>query len=261
HPSAPAPISAMLSGVLIKTLGIYALVRVTFSVFGVHPVALSILQWLGAISVVIGVLPAVGQVDIKRMLAYCSISQIGYITIGISLGTPLGILGALFHLMNHAFYKSLLFLNSGSLEYELRTRNMRKMGGITKEMPVTGTITAIGALAISGIPPLNGFWSKFLIILATIQSRNYILTGFAGFETVVTIIMFAKLFREVILGEKRVKQTLKEVPLPMTISVSILAFLCVAVGLAFPYVINILIDPAKSAIIDRALFIRNILGG
>lgn len=261
HPAAPAPISAMLSGVLIKSLGVYALARVLYSVFGLNPTASNILLVLGGLSVLVGVLPAVGQADLKRMLAYCSISQIGYIVIGIGLGTPLGIAGGLFHLANHGIYKSLLFLNSGSIEYELKTRHMKKMGGILKEMPVTGTTTAIGSLAISGIPPLNGFWSKILIILATIQSHKYILTATAAFETFVTILIFAKVFREVLLGEKRVPFKLKEVPFPMAFATSILALVCICMGLLYPIFLNTIFYPAQNALLDRALFIKTLLGG
>lgn len=129
HPSAPAPISAMLSGILIKSLGIYTLCRIFYNVIGVNASISAILMFLGTLSMVVGGLLALGQWDFKRLLAYSSISQIGYIILGIGLGTPLGVLGGLFHLFNHSVFKSLLFLNSGAVVYATGTRDLKKMGG------------------------------------------------------------------------------------------------------------------------------------
>ncbi|MHC4722179.1 MAG: complex I subunit 5 family protein, partial [Planctomycetota bacterium] len=149
HPSAPAPISAMLSGVIIKALGIYALARMVFNVFGVSIQMGWILTVLGLLSMVVGAFMAIGQWDIKRLMAYSSISQLGYVVLGIGLGgvilargdnvawASLAILGGLFHLVNHAVYKSLLFLTSGSIQMSTGTREMREMGGLAEKMPVT----------------------------------------------------------------------------------------------------------------------------
>ncbi|MCK5398738.1 NADH/ubiquinone/plastoquinone (complex I), partial [bacterium] len=136
HPAAPAPISAMLSGVVIKTLGLYAMIRVMYNIFGFN--GGNMLAYMGLISIMVGGLLALGQMDMKRLLAYSSISQIGYIILGIGLGTKLGILAALFHLVNHSVFKSLLFMNSGSVYHRLGTRNLDEMGGLNKVMPITG---------------------------------------------------------------------------------------------------------------------------
>jgi len=121
HPSAPAPISAMLSGVLIKALGIYTITRVFFNVYGMTLQLSWALMILGIISMIGGGLLAIRQTDFKRLLAYSSISQIGYIMIGLGCGNYWGLLGALFHLFNHASFKALLFLNSGAVEYSTGT--------------------------------------------------------------------------------------------------------------------------------------------
>ena len=139
HPAAPAPISAMLSGVLIKALGVYALIRLIFNVFGLSPFISSVLMVLGGLSMVVAGLLAIGQDDLKRMLAYSSISQIGYVVVALALGTPLGIVGGLFHLMNHATFKALLFLSSGAIEYSTDTRKLSLMGGLNQRMPVPTT--------------------------------------------------------------------------------------------------------------------------
>ena len=151
HPSAPAPISAMLSGVLIKTLGIYALFRIFYNVLGMTPMVSSTLLFLGALSMVAGALLAMGQDDLKRLLAYSSVSQIGYVVLGIGLGTPLGMLGGLFHLFNHSMFKALLFLNSGAVEYATGNRDLNLMGGLARKLPVTGTTNFVAAVSIAGI--------------------------------------------------------------------------------------------------------------
>ena len=130
-----------------------------------------ILMYLGAVSIVVAALLALGQKDMKRMLAYSSISQVGYVVLGIGIGTPLGIAGGLFHLFNHALAKGLLFLNSGSVQQATGTRNLDEMGGLAKRMPLTAATNLVGALSIAGVPPLGGFWSKLLIIIALVQSR------------------------------------------------------------------------------------------
>ena len=172
HPSAPAPISAILSGLLIKVSGVYALTRIFFNVFGLEPGAWlsQILMGLGIVSAVIAAFLAIGQKDMKRMLAYSSISQVGYVVLGIGIGTPLGVAGGLFHLFNHALAKGLLFLNSGSVQQATGTRNLDEMGGLAKRMPVTAATNLVGSLSIAGVPPLGGFWSKLLIIIALVQS-------------------------------------------------------------------------------------------
>ncbi|MBT8072737.1 MAG: NADH/ubiquinone/plastoquinone (complex I), partial [Xanthomonadales bacterium] len=133
HPSAPAPVSAMLSGVLIKALGVYVLARLAFNVFGIGANELSLLRWLGLLSMVAGGLLAVGQKDIKRLFAYSSISQVGFMVLGLGLGTPLGLIGGLYHLVNHAMFKPLLFLNAGAIEYATGSRDLRQLGGLNRQ--------------------------------------------------------------------------------------------------------------------------------
>ncbi len=172
HPSAPAPISAILSGLLIKVSGVYAIARIFFHVLGMTPALSQILMWLGAVSIVVAAFLALGQSDMKRMLAYSSISQVGYVVLGIGIGTPLGVAGGLFHLLNHALAKGLLFFTSGSVQQATGTRNLDEMGGLAKRMPWTAGTNLIGSLSIAGVPPLGGFWSKLIIIIALIQSRR-----------------------------------------------------------------------------------------
>ena len=232
HPSAPAPISAMLSGVLIKSLGVYTLCRIFYNVLGISPAISSILLFLGALSMVIGVFLAIGQWDFKRLLAYHSISQIGYVVLGIGLGTPLGILGGLFHLFNHSVFKSLLFLNSGAVEYATGTRDLQKMGGLSQRMPVTGATTLTASMSIAGIPPFNGFWSKLIIIIAAVQAGRYGYAFWAVVASVLTLASFMKVMKYGFFGALKEKlNNIKEVPIFMKISMVMLAFICLFGGL------------------------------
>jgi len=232
HPSAPAPISAMLSGVLIKSLGIYALCRVFFNVIGITPVTSSILLCLGALSMVIGVFLAIGQWDMKRLLAYHSISQIGYVILGIGLGTPLGILGGLFHLFNHSIFKSLLFLNSGAVEYSTGTRDLQKMGGLIQKMPLTGTTSLIASMSIGGIPPFNGFWSKLIIIIAAVQAGRFGYAFWAVLASLLTLASFTKVMKYAFFGTLKQKWSkVNEDPLFMRLSMLMHAVIFLTGGL------------------------------
>lgn len=237
HPSAPAPISAMLSGVLIKALGVYALIRIFYNVIGLTPTILYLLMLMGTISMVVGVLLAIGQWDLKRLLAYHSISQIGYVMLGLGLGTPLGILGGLFHLFNHSVFKSLLFLNSGAIEYAIGTRNLKEMGGLREKMPVTADTSLIASMSIAGIPPFNGFWSKLIIIVAAIQANHIGYAAFAVLASILTLASFTKVQRYAFFGKLNKRCTdVKEVPIFMCVAMIGLAAVCIIGGLlAIPY--------------------------
>jgi len=247
HPSAPAPVSAMLSGVLIKSLGVYALVRISFSVFSFE--ASLPLTHLGIISMIVGVLLALGQMDIKRLLAYHSISQIGYILLGLGIGTPLGIIGGLFHLINHSIFKSLLFLNSGAIFYRTKTRNLEEMGGLHNVMPVTGTTSLAASLSISGLPPFNGFFSKLIIILACVEAQHYVFAIWAIVGSILTLASFTKVQKFAFYGENKNWRNIKEVPFFMCFAMVFLALLCLLTSLLLlPYFKEAFLLPAQKAL-------------
>jgi multicomponent Na+:H+ antiporter subunit D len=244
HPSAPAPISAMLSGVIIKTLGVYALARVLFNIFGVSIQIGWLLVALGLLSMVAGAFLAIGQWDLKRLLAYSSISQVGYIVLGIGLGAiliaekanpawaSLALLGGLFHLVNHAVYKSLLFLTSGSIQMATGTRQLKEMGGLAQRMPVTRATCTIASASIAGIPPFSGFWSKLLLVIAAVQAHFYWIAAIIVFISLCTLIMYLKVQRYAFLGDLPENlQDIKENRGPMLAAMVFLACLCVLMGL------------------------------
>jgi multicomponent Na+:H+ antiporter subunit D len=252
HPSAPAPVSAMLSGVLIKAIGVYVLARLVFNVFGVGDGELAVFRWLGVISIVVGGLLATGQWDIKRLFAYSSISQVGYIVLGLGLGTPLGVVGAFYHLVNHAIFKSLLFLNAGAVEYATGTRNLGELGGLNKATPVTGATCLVGSMSIAGIPPLNGFWSKLIIILACVEADYYGFAAVAVAGSLLTLAYQLKVQRHAFFGAPPAfPKPLRGEPHFMAAAMILLALGCLAAslfvvtGLRSPF----LIGPAQQTLL------------
>ena len=267
HPSAPAPISAMLSGLLIKALGVYCLLRLLFNVFGFDDAYSIVLLTLGVLSMVGGALLAIDQNDFKRMLAYSSISQMGYIIFALGLGTPLGLIGGLFHLLNHAVFKSLLFLCSGAVEYATGTRNLNELGGLWRKMPMTSVSCSIASLSISGIPPFGGFFSKLIIIIAAVQAYEtlgpaaYVLAAVAVFVSFLTIIYFVKIQKMVLFGALPARLAgVREVPAPMWGVLAVLAVLCIAFGLACPWFISTFVQPACAVLNDKSAYILKVLG-
>ncbi|MCK4538170.1 MAG: monovalent cation/H+ antiporter subunit D family protein [Candidatus Krumholzibacteria bacterium] len=265
HPSAPAPISAMLSGVLIKALGIYAIARIMFNIFGSDTMVSSILMFLGALSMLVGVFLAVGQHDFKRMLAYHSISQMGYVMMGLGLGlnpnvppalAALALFGGLFHMVNHAVFKSCLFLCAGAFEYRTGTKDKTEMGGLIRRMPFTSATCSIASLSISGVPPFNGFWSKLIIIVAFMKAGYTVYGILAILVAFMTMISFIRLQMNVIFGKLPEKfAKIKEVPFAMVLPLVILATLCLAIGVFYPLVDQNLIEAAKDALLDKAQYI------
>lgn len=252
HPSAPAPISAMLSGVLIKSLGVYTLCRVFYNVIGINSSLSLVLMVLGTLSMVIGVFLAIGQWDFKRLLAYHSISQIGYVILGIGLGTPLGIIGGLFHLFNHSVFKALLFLNSGAVEYATGTRDLQKMGGLMTKMPITGATSLVASMSISGIPPFNGFWSKLIIIIACVQANRLGYAFWAVLASILTLASFMKVMKYAFFGKLRDKwNKVEEVPVFMKFAMIILALICVVGGVLLISNINeVFLKPASDVLLE-----------
>lgn len=247
YSSAPAPVSAAYSGAVSKVLGVYLLARLFYNVFGITPAVLQLFAILGVLSILVGVTLALFQWDLKRLLAYHSISQLGYIVLGLGLGTPLGIAGALLHVVNHSAFKSLLFLNAGSVEYATGKRNLKELGGIAAKMPVTSSTSMIASLSISGIPPLNGFWSKLAIIIACVYAGRYWLALCAVIGSILTLSSFMKVQRYAFLGYvKDAFASIKESPLAMTLPMVILAVMCLFLGV-------LLLPGAHKNILDLAM--------
>ncbi|MHC1576861.1 MAG: NADH-quinone oxidoreductase subunit M [Methanosarcinaceae archaeon] len=203
HPSAPSPISAMLSGVMIK-VGAYGVLRVCFLIF---PDALFLLKpmiiFLALATIIVGAISAIGQNDVKRLLAYSRISQSGYIFLGIGMGTALTITASLVYLVNHAIAKSMLFLTSGSIIHHAGTRDMTKMGGMIQSAPLMSSAFLIGAMSISGLPPMGGFIAKFMLFDAGILDQYYIPVAIALLFAVLTLFYMFRAWLRMFWGKER----------------------------------------------------------
>jgi multicomponent Na+:H+ antiporter subunit D len=275
HSSAPSPISAMLSGVFIKAVGIYVILRLFFNMFVVSEGMAILITTLGTLSMVIGVFLAIGQWDIKRLLAYSSISQIGYVVLSVGVGmillsrgskpevAALAIAGGIFHLINHAVFKGLLFLNAGAIEYTIGTRDLKEMGGLARSMPVTSATSFVASMSISGIPPFNGFFSKLIIIIAAIMAKFYLLAALAVIVSIITLAIFLKFQRYAFYNksDNRENKQFKEVPFPMAFSMVVLSIICVLLSLlAIPDFRHAILSPAVDILTDHLKYTSIIIG-
>jgi multicomponent Na+:H+ antiporter subunit D len=237
YSTAPAPVSAFLAGIVTKASGLYALIRLSSGVFGLTPELKTVFLVTGTLSILIGALGALWQKDLKRLLAYSSISQMGYILLGLGAGSLLGIYGALFHFLNHAILKSQLFANAAAIETTCRTREIEHLGGLAEKMPVTAATSMIGLLSTAGLPPLSGFWSKFMIILALYLAGQYAFAAIGLLAGVMTLGYFLILQRRVFFGELPTRLTgVKEEGWGMLIPPVALSLLTIGLGLAFPFI-------------------------
>jgi formate hydrogenlyase subunit 3/multisubunit Na+/H+ antiporter MnhD subunit len=241
YSSAGSAVSVLLAGIVTKAGGIYAILRLTKDVFINISIFRDVFALIAIISIVIGALLAIGQKDFKRMLAYSSISQVGYIIIGAACATPLGFLGAFLHFFNHATFKSLLFVNSTAVEMQTGTRNLDKLQGLASKMKITGGTSVVGFLSAAGIPPLSGFWSKVIIIVALWQVGYYIYAVIALLASILTLTYFLILQRKVFFGKPSADtENIKEANTGISISALSLAIVIIAVGIGFPFVLNFL---------------------
>lgn len=278
HPAAPSHVSALMSGVMIK-LGIYGLARVGFDWLGAGPA-----WWGGAllifaiVSAVLGVMYALVESDLKRLLAYSSVENIGIILLGIGAGmvfqtydlpalSSLALMAALYHTLNHAAFKSLLFMGAGSILQATHTRNMEKMGGLIKRMPQTAALCLVGSVAIAALPPFNGFiseWLTFQSLLLSFQisarATNLIfvlsvaaLALTSGLAAACFIKAFGITFLALPRSEKSARA--REVGFTMRAAMSLLALTCLALGVA-PFAVLSLLSQTASELVGAPADLR-----
>lgn len=269
HGAAPASISVLISGVLTKS-GLYGIIRISYFLFqsmGLGPVQF-LLVFVGSLSMFVCVTMALAQHDFKRLLAFHSISQIGYVLTAAGLCTAMGMSAGLYHAMNHTIFKGLLFLAAGAVLMQTGTTDLNKLGGLSKKMPHTTVLFLIGAASISGIPPFNGFASKWSIYQATymkaVESGNIgflLVTIIALITSVLTLASFVKVSQSVFFGQlpKELENT-KEVPFGMRFAMGIFAVLCIVTGLFPQLVTTYLTQPAASAVFHVGDYINAMMG-
>lgn len=254
HPAAPAPVSALLSGAMIK-LGLYGILRVFFGILPAGPWSLGwgiVVAGFGTLSLVIGTLTALTQNDSKRLLAYSSIGQVGYMLLGFGLALGLAtsnpplaaiaLVGGLFHLLNHACFKGLLFLNAGAFELSTGERDLNRLGGLSRVIPVTSACAIVASFSIAGLPPFNGFSSKWLLYHSSIWGSQGVRVVFLYFGiaallvSAVTLALMLKFLGSSIWGtlSPAARRAVPPAEMPwLGSSQLVLAALCVGLGL-FP---------------------------
>ncbi len=260
HPEAPSPVSALMSGAMIKT-AIYALLRFVFNFLGpVPPWWGSLVLSLAIVSSLVGIMYALMEHDLKRILAFSSIENIGIILLGIGMSliflsesqflfASFALIAALYHVLNHAIFKGLLFLGSGAVLSQTHTGNMEELGGLIKKMHLTAAFFLVGAIAISALPPLNGFvseWMTFMALLSGFQCQGTgirffapILASLLGLAGALAATCFVKAFGITFLGASRSEHAehAREVNLPMRIGMGILALSCLFFSVAAPFIV------------------------
>jgi NADH-quinone oxidoreductase subunit L len=221
----PTPISALIHAATMVAAGVFLVAR-TFDIFHASQAAMTTVAVIGAFTAIFAATIGLAQNDIKRILAYSTVSQLGYMMLALGVGSETG---AIFHLFTHAFFKALLFLGAGSVIHAVHTQDIREMGGLGRSMRITAWTFGIGALALSGIPPLAGFWSKDAVLAAALEaSPVYFIVGVVA--AFFTALYMARLFFLVFAGTPRGDHHGHESPAVMTIPLVVLAVLAVAAG-------------------------------
>lgn len=269
HAVAPASISLMISGVLTKC-GVYGIIRLCYCLYQNmdQPFVQYFVTGVGVISMFVCVTMAFNQHNFKRLLAFHSISQVGYVITVIGLGSALGMSAGLFHAMNHTIFKGLLFLTAGAVQHATGSLDLDELGGLSKKMPGTCALFLIGAASISGLPPFNGFASKWMIYQATFQKAGetgnffFVVVCVAALITsVLTLASFIKVAQSVFFGQLNPKFAhTREVSLGMRIPMWILAALCILPGLFPDQVQQWLLTPATQAATNASGYIDAAMG-
>jgi len=257
--SAPLPVVAFLPAALDKLLGIYLLARICLNLFLMNQAMNIFLMLIGAFTIVAAVMMALVQHNLKRLLGYHAVSQVGYMVLGIGTGIPIGIAGGIFHMLNNTIYKSCLFLTGGNVESQTKTSQLDQLGGLAKIMPITYLSCLIASLSISGVPPLNGFVSKWMVYQGIIQGVKGHTSQVAGLISLLclvaamigsalTLASFMKLTHATFLGQRvngLTSERVKEVSWKMWLPCIILAGICVLFGIfAFQIPLRYFILPA-----------------
>ncbi|MGB2842366.1 MAG: monovalent cation/H+ antiporter subunit D family protein [Halobacteriota archaeon] len=245
HSFAPAEISAMLSGIIIA-VSTYAFIRVCFSVFTLNflalPIIFDFLCWIAALGIIVGSILAIAQYNLKRMLAYSSVSQMGYImlAVGLSVSTTThpwcGLTPALMHILNHALMKGCLFLVAGAFIYKAELWNISDFRGLGRKMPYTCAAFTLAAISMIGVPPSVGFVSKVYIILASLDAGKFVFVAIMLLSTLLNLVYFWRVIEMMYMKreegeESHSSSTKDEIPLSMLIPILTLASLCIIMGI------------------------------
>lgn len=246
--SAPTPVSALLHSACYVTAGVYLIAR-THSIVAWPVGWQTAVVWLGTATMLVGVLFAMVQSDAKRMLAFSTVSQIGYMVVGLGLGTPLGIAAGLFHCLNHGLFKASLFLGAGAVQHATGTRDMDKLGGLMRRMPATATLWLVSSAAIAGVPLLNGFVSKWLLYVAALDAGYTAPALIAWIVSAMTMFTFMKASSSMFFGEDgEASSKAHESPRGMLVGSGVLVVCSIVLGVAPQFGLKFFIAPALSSL-------------
>jgi len=260
HSSAPSSISAILSGIAIE-VGLYAVARVIFTIFGAQGF-LPFLALLGILTLLAGEMCAFSQNNIKRMLAYSSIGQIGLILFALAIATSYGVTGGLFQLVSHTLAKALLFLAVGYMIYRAGSLEISALEGMGKKMPFTCLAFTIGAFSLIGLPPFIGFPSKFLVVraaLATKETLNVVLVGLALLGTVIEAAYFFRVIQVLYFKGEKANPGIKDAPVVALVPMFIFVVLIVIIGI-YPKLVTDVLNSAATELLSRTEYIKAVLG-
>ncbi len=258
HPSAPTPVSAVLSGILIK-VGAYGMIRLTSLLFvGFQPL-LEVVLLVGLVTILLGGLLATGQMDLKRLLAYSSVSQMGFLLLGVGLATGQAIAAALFFLINHAIIKSMMFLAAGGVMHVTRERSLVSMGGLYRSSPFLAASFLVGVMALSGLPPMNGFVSKLLIFQALVDSGRLVYVLIALVGAFLSILYTFRAWLDIFWG--RGNEPRGRAPgVALLVPIGGLAAMCLLFGI-FPEPLVGLVTQTGLQVANPDLYVEAVLGG
>ena len=251
--AAPTPVSALLHAACYVKAGVYLAARMHS--FGAWPTAGGFawgnesLMWVGTVTMAVGVMYAMVQTDLKRMLAYSTVSQIGYMMMGLGIGTPLAIVAGLLHCLNHGFFKGGLFLTAGSVQHAAGTRDMNQLGGLAQKMPQTTLSWLIGVGSMAGIPLMSGFASKWMLYAAALQANQPIPAMVAWAVSLGTVFLCAKATSAVFLGPlTKATKDAHESPPTMVWGMGFMAAGSIILGVAPQLAVNYLLNPILLAL-------------
>ena len=230
---APSPVTALLHAAVLVKIGVYVFARLFIATFPIGAIWHTVIPAVAAASVIVSAGAALIETDLKRLIAFSTVSQIGFIFLGLSTGNLIGIAGGLLYILMHGLAKAGLFLCAGIVEQNTKTKDITKMGGLINTMPLTGFAFAFCAFSVMGIPPFGGFFSKYMVFMGAVQTGQPLITAAFLFGAFLTIIYLFRVFNLVFLGEARIPA--KERSMVMVYSVMVLALLSLAGGLFINY--------------------------
>ncbi|MEA1913179.1 MAG: proton-conducting transporter membrane subunit [candidate division WOR-3 bacterium] len=250
--NAPITVMAFIPASLDKLMGIYLLALTMLKLFKVQFILSFVVMLIGALTIIIAVLMALIQHNLRKLLAYHAISQVGYMVLGIGTGNPVGVIGGLFHMLNNAIYKGGLFLCAGAIEKETGTTELEELGGLYNKMPLVMIANVILALAISGVPPLNGFTSKWMVYQGTLLAHQPVFLILAIFGSALTLASFLKVIYSVYFGGKSpVCEHSRKPSYLMSIPITILALLCLYFGIFATFPVSKFFQPMEFSILQN----------